>query len=52
MPQYVELQLVPIHNSQFSLDAPRKSNVFSFLHPVSISKRQSVPKAFVNGGEK
>jgi len=31
MPQYVEPQLKTIHNSQFSLDAHRKSNVLSLL---------------------
>ena len=52
MPQYVELQLVRIHNSRFSLDAHRKSNVLSFWQPDSISKRQRVKKTFVNGGGK
>jgi hypothetical protein len=30
-PQYVGLQLKPIHNSHFSLDSQGKNNVFSFL---------------------
>ena len=34
MPQYVGLQLRPIHNSQFSLDTRRKRNVLSFAPAI------------------